>query len=87
MTVNDPNNMPLTEQNVQDELAKIRPYLEKDGGFIELVDIAGGYIRLNFSGACSSCGIKSEMQMREALEVSLRMNFPTMQGVKKVNGY
>ena len=32
-------NLKLNEQNVQIELSIIRPYMEKDGGYLEFVDI------------------------------------------------
>ena len=77
-------NLKLNEQNVQYELSIIRPYMEKDGGSLEFVDIKDSYIYIKFEGTCSTCGLTDETMMLEAIEKSLKIDFPMIKGVKRV---
>ncbi len=49
----------MAEQNtyaqVQDVLDKLRPFLLRDGGDCELVDVEDGIVKLRLLGACGSC--------------------------------
>ena len=51
--------MDMAEQNiyeqVQDVLDKLRPFLLRDGGDCELVDVEDGIVKLRLLGACGSC--------------------------------
>ena len=40
---------------VSDVLDKLRPFLQRDGGDVELVDVEDGIIKLKLVGACGSC--------------------------------
>ena len=77
-------NLKLNEQNIQHELSIIRPYMEKDGGYLEFVNIKDSYIYIKFEGACSSCGQTDETMMLDAIERSLMIDFPMVKGVKRV---
>ena len=77
-------NLKLNEQNVQHELSIIRPYMEKDGGYLEFVDIKDSYVYIEFEGTCSSCGQTDETMMLDAIERSLMIDFPMIKGVKRV---
>ena len=77
-------NLKLNEQNVQHELSIIRPYLEKDGGYLEFVDIKDLYIYIKFEGTCTTCGYTDETMMLGGIENSLKVDFPMIKGVKRV---
>ena len=34
---------------------RIRPYLAGDGGWLEIVELAGNTLRIRYEGACGSC--------------------------------
>ena len=40
---------------VQEVLDKLRPFLLRDGGDCELVDVEDGVVKLRLLGACGSC--------------------------------
>ena len=47
-----------TQTTVYDEVAevldKLRPFLRRDGGDVELVDVEDGIVKLKLMGACGS---------------------------------
>ena len=46
--------MDIKEQ-VQEVLDKLRPFLLRDGGDCELVDVEDGIVKLRLLGACGTC--------------------------------
>ena len=42
-------------EQVQEVLDKLRPFLLRDGGDCELVDVEDGIVKLRLLGACGSC--------------------------------
>jgi Fe-S cluster biogenesis protein NfuA len=40
---------------VMEVLDKLRPFLQRDGGDCELVDVEDGIVKLRLVGACGSC--------------------------------
>lgn len=40
---------------VSEVLNKLRPYLQRDGGDAELIEVSDGVARLKFLGACNGC--------------------------------
>jgi len=53
--VEDSYTLELTEENVENVLDEVRPYLMADGGNVELVEIDGLTVRVRLQGACGSC--------------------------------
>lgn len=60
---------------IERAIQKIRPYLEADGGDIELVDVTNDVVRVRLMGACSSCSM-SHMTMKAGVEESIRREVP-----------
>ena len=57
-------------------LDTIRPYLQNDGGDIELVDVdAEGVVRVRFHGACVGCP-HAAITMAQGVERTLRERVP-----------
>ncbi|MBT3191058.1 MAG: Fe-S cluster assembly protein NifU [Verrucomicrobia bacterium] len=50
---------------------EVRPLLQKDGGDLELVDVAGKTVVVSFRGACSRCQV-AEFTMKDVVEAKLR---------------
>jgi len=40
---------------VLEVLDKLRPFLQRDGGDVELIDVEDGIVKLKLVGACGSC--------------------------------
>lgn len=49
--------MPATTQmlQIQEVLDKLRPFIQGDGGDVELVDVEDGVVKVRLLGACGSC--------------------------------
>lgn len=57
-------------EEVLDVLDKLRPFLQRDGGDVELVDVEGGLIKLKLMGACGSCP-SSTITLKAGIERAL----------------
>lgn len=72
-------------QQIEASLDTIRPYLEKDGGNIELVNITEeNIVQVNLLGNCIRCPM-SFMTMKAGVEESLRKSIPDLKGVEVMN--
>ncbi len=70
---------------VELSLDSIRPYLRKDGGDIELVEITPEFeVVVRLVGACESCPM-SFMTMKAGVEENLRSAIPEISGVSAIN--
>lgn len=69
------------KEQVEQALEGIRPYLQADGGDVELVDVTeDGVVTVSLVGACGGCPM-SQMTLRNGIEAALREQVP---GIKKV---
>ncbi len=70
---------------VEDALKTIRPYLEADGGDVEVLDVtAEKTAMLQLKGACSACSM-SHMTMKAGIEETIRRAVPEIKAVHAVN--
>ena len=74
--------MDLMDQ-VQEVLDKLRPYLQRDGGDVQLVDVEEGIVKLRLMGACGSCP-SSTITLKAGIERALVEEIP---GIKEVHKY
>jgi Fe-S cluster biogenesis protein NfuA len=71
-------------QRVEDALQTIRPYLEADGGDVEIVEITSdNIVRLELKGACKTCNM-SHMTMRAGIEETIKKSVPEVRGIESV---
>lgn len=69
-------------EKVQAALDKVRPYLQNDGGDVELVDIEpNGIVRVRLTGACKGCPM-SQVTLRNTVERFLLKTVPEIKGVE-----
>ena len=72
-------------RNVEAAIVKLRPYLEADGGDMELVEITEeNVVRVRLLGACKTCSM-SIMTMKAGLEESIKKIAPEITRVEAVN--
>ncbi len=76
-------SLALTNENVEQVLDELRPYLMADGGNVELVEIDGPIVKLRLQGACGSCP-SSTMTLRMGIERRLREFIPEIAEVEQV---
>lgn len=71
-------------QRVEEALQSIRPYLEADGGDVEIVEITSeNIVRLELKGACKTCNM-SHMTMRAGIEETIKKSVPEVKGIESV---
>ena len=72
-------------QRIEDALNTIRPYLEADGGNVELLEItADNVVRVELHGACKTCSM-SAMTMKAGIEETIKRAVPEVTKVEAVN--
>lgn len=76
-----------TDQRMYDEvldvLDKLRPFLQRDGGDVELVDVENGVVKLRLMGACGSCP-SSTITLKAGIERALLEEVDGVQEVVQV---
>ncbi|MBP8625150.1 MAG: NifU family protein [Syntrophorhabdaceae bacterium] len=67
-------------EKVEAAISKIRPFLQRDGGDIELVDVVDGVVKVRLRGACGSCPM-SMMTLKMGVEKQLKQEIPEIKEV------
>lgn len=77
--------MDIMENRIKEVLLGISPYLQEDGGDVELVsyDIDAGILYVRFLGNCAECPI-SIMTLRAGIERVLLDAFPEFKRIEQV---
>lgn len=74
----------LSNQVVEESLKKVRPYLEVDGGNVELVNVTGeGIVEVRLVGSCRDCPM-SIMTLRAGIERALMLDHREVKRVEQV---
>ncbi len=74
----------LTTETLQKSLEQIRPYLQRDGGDVELVRITDdGIVEVRLTGSCVSCPM-SLMTLRAGIERGLLLAHREIRRVEQV---
>ena len=72
-------------KRVEKSLDTMRPYLNDDGGNVEIVEITNDMVvRLKLVGACSTCP-QSFMTMKAGIEEAVRRAVPEIKSVVAIN--
>ncbi|MEQ9426785.1 MAG: NifU family protein [Cyclobacteriaceae bacterium] len=72
-------------QKVESALDNIRPYLEADGGNVQILDITPeNVVTLKLLGACGSCPM-STMTLKAGVEESIKRSVPEITRVEAIN--
>jgi Fe-S cluster biogenesis protein NfuA len=61
----------VTREQVESVLGRLRPFLQADGGDIELVDVSGNSAAVRLTGMCAGCP-SALMTLHVGVEVALR---------------
>lgn len=74
-------NAPSSQYDeVLEVLDKLRPFLQRDGGDVELVDVEDGVVKLRLMGACGSCP-SSTITLKAGIERAL---LEEVEGIEEV---
>ena len=71
------------EERVSEVIESIRPYIQGDGGDIQLVGIAEGVVKVRLRGACSSCP-HALMTLKMGVERHMCERVPEIRSVEAV---
>lgn len=71
------------EANVEAEIEKIRPVLQRDGGDIEFVGLDDKVVKVKLKGACSGCAMAT-VTLQWTVERNLKSVFPEIEKVENV---
>jgi Fe-S cluster biogenesis protein NfuA len=75
----------LLASKVEDMLERLRPFLQKDDGDIELVEIdTENIVKLRFLGTCSCCNM-SAMTFKASIEEAVKGVDPQIKGVEVID--
>jgi Fe-S cluster biogenesis protein NfuA len=71
-------------EKIEEALNKVRPFLQADGGDVELVEVTpDGVVKVRLTGACGGCPM-SQMTLKHGVEKVLREEIPEIKEVVSV---
>ena len=74
----------MLKEKVEKVIGKIRPYLQRDGGDIQLVSVSDdGVVRVRLTGACKGCPMAA-MTLKNSVEANLKREIPEIRKVVSV---
>ncbi|GGE87347.1 Fe-S cluster biogenesis protein NfuA, 4Fe-4S-binding domain [Chishuiella changwenlii] len=71
---------------VQKALAEIRPFLNSDGGDIELISVEDNIVKVRLTGACTSCSV-NQMTLKSGVEMTIKKYVPEIVSVINVSDF
>ena len=77
-------NKEALNKKVQEALNEIRPFLESDGGNIELVSIIDDVVRVKLLGNCVSCSV-NQMTLKNGVEMVIKKYLPNIEKVVNID--
>ena len=65
----------LDKTKIQEVIDRVRPFLQRDGGDVQLVDVTeDNIVKVKLTGACGSCPM-STMTLKGGIEAELKRAF------------
>lgn len=68
---------------VNEVLGKLRPFLQRDGGDVELVAVEDGIVKVRLMGACGSCP-SSTITLKAGIEQAILEEVEGIEEVQQV---
>jgi Fe-S cluster biogenesis protein NfuA len=76
--------IPTIEMQIQESLAKVRPFLRREGGDVEFIDFFEGIVRVKMLGACAEC-FGLDDTIKNTVEMILIDEVPGVRAVQVVS--
>ncbi len=77
--------MPELRDKVEKALENIRPYLEADGGDVQVLEVdKNRNVILELLGSCGSCPV-SAMTLKAGVEETIKKEVPEVNGIHAIN--
>ena len=72
------------EDKIKDALAQIRPFLQRDGGDIEFVELTeDNVVKVRLQGHCAGCP-GAQMTIKGVVEQIIKESYPEIKAVEAV---
>ena len=72
------------EEQIKNVIHKLRPYLQRDGGDIEYVDLKDGIVYVRMLGACAGCTMIDDT-LKDGVEQILMEEVPGVLEVQNIS--
>ena len=70
---------------IEEALEQLRPFLNADGGDMELIEVSDDYVaKVKLLGACKSCSMSS-MTLKNGVEEAVKKAVPLIKSIEAVN--
>jgi len=73
----------MSKEDIERVLGEIKPYLQADGGDVELVSVEEGVVKVKFLGGCSGCPFRA-ITLKTGIERYLKEKLPEVKEVISV---
>jgi Fe-S cluster biogenesis protein NfuA len=73
----------MTKERVEAVLGRIRPFMQADGGDIEVVNVEGNCADVRLTGMCAGCP-SAHMTLYLGVETALRDEIPEFENLRLV---
>ena len=72
------------EEKIKDAIGQIRPFLQRDGGDIEFVELTeDNVVKVKLQGHCAGCS-GAQMTIKGVVERIIKESYPQIKGVEAV---
>jgi Fe-S cluster biogenesis protein NfuA len=71
----------MTRERIETVLQRVRPFLQADGGDIELVEVDGNSAKVRLTGMCANCP-SAHMTLFLGVETALRHEIPEFEKLR-----
>jgi Fe-S cluster biogenesis protein NfuA len=72
----------VTKERIESVLSRVRPFMQADGGDIELVGITGNSADVRLTGMCAGCP-SAHMTLHLGVEMALREEMPEFETLRE----
>lgn len=77
-------DLEAARRTLTEALEKVRPYMQEDGGDVELVSVSrDGIVEVRFLGECAECSL-AIMTLRAGIERTLMLACPGLRRIEMV---
>jgi len=73
----------ISRERVEAVLNRVRPFMQADGGDIELVEVSGNSADVRMTGMCASCP-SAHMTLYLGVESALREEIPEFESLRLI---
>jgi Fe-S cluster biogenesis protein NfuA len=73
----------ITKERIESVLDRVRPFLQADGGDVELVGVDGNSADVKLTGMCAGCP-SAHMTLYLGIETALREEIPEFESLRLI---